>query len=137
MVFRREGTYAMAALVLVFAAAMLFAAQAWAQPFTIDKAADQTSVDVGEELTYEIIVRNTNATRTDPPIDGLEIRDILPDNVNFVHVREGRNVEDCPRPTDDEVRCTLNPLAPGDRARLDITIRAERGGGNRERRPAP
>jgi uncharacterized repeat protein (TIGR01451 family) len=114
MVFRREGTYAIVAvLVALVVAAVLFAVPAWAQDapdVTITKRADQQSVDVGEELTYTITVTNNQATEN-PVVSGLQIRDILPDNVDFVDVRERQNVEDCPTTIDEEVRCNLSPLA--------------------------
>src|SRR5215218_6008980 len=88
---------------------------------TITKKADEPEVDVGEELTYEITVANNEPTGTQP-VSGLIIRDLLPDNVDLIDVDEGENTEDCPSTNDDEVRCRLASLGPGEEAVLFITI---------------
>ena len=88
---------------------------------TITKKADAPEVDVGEELTYEITVANNEPTGTQP-VSGLIIRDLLPDNVDLIDVDEGENTDDCPRTNDDEVRCRLASLGPGEEAVLFITI---------------
>jgi uncharacterized repeat protein (TIGR01451 family) len=88
---------------------------------TITNKADDNEVDVGEELTYEITVANNEPTGTQPVSD-LIIRDLLPDNVDLIDVDEGENTDDCPRTNDDEVRCRLGSLGPGDEAVLFITI---------------
>jgi uncharacterized repeat protein (TIGR01451 family) len=88
---------------------------------TITNKADDNEVDVGEELTYEITVANNEPTGTQP-VSGLIIRDLLPDNVDLIDVDEGENTDDCPRTNDDEVRCRLASLGPGEEAVLFITI---------------
>ena len=88
---------------------------------TITTKADDNEVDVGEELTYEITVANNEPTGTQP-VSGLIIRDLLPDNVDLIDVDEGENTDDCPRTNDDEVRCRLDALGPGEEAVLFITI---------------
>ena len=88
---------------------------------TITNKADNPEVDVGEELTYEITVANNEPTGTQP-VSGLIIRDLLPDNVDLIDVDEGENTDDCPRTNDDEVRCRLASLGPGEEAVLFITI---------------
>ena len=88
---------------------------------TITNKADDNEVDVGEELTYEITVANNEPTGTQP-VSGLIIRDLLPDNVDLIDVDEGENTDDCPRTNDDEVRCRLGSLGPGEEAVLFITI---------------
>jgi uncharacterized repeat protein (TIGR01451 family) len=88
---------------------------------TITKKADDNEVDVGEELTYEITVANNEPSGTQP-VSGLIIRDLLPDNVDLIDVDEGENTDDCPRTNDDEVRCRLASLGPGEEAVLFITI---------------
>jgi uncharacterized repeat protein (TIGR01451 family) len=88
---------------------------------TITKKADDNEVDVGEELTYEITVANNESSGTQP-VSGLNIRDLLPDNVDLIDVDEGENTDDCPRTNDDEVRCRLASLGPGEEAVLFITI---------------
>jgi uncharacterized repeat protein (TIGR01451 family) len=88
---------------------------------TITKKADAPEVDVGEELTYEITVANNEPTGTQP-VSGLNIRDLLPEDVDLIDVDEGENTDDCPRTNDDEVRCRLASLGPGEEAVLFITI---------------
>jgi uncharacterized repeat protein (TIGR01451 family) len=88
---------------------------------TITNKADDNEVDVGEELTYEITVANNEPTGTQP-VSGLIIRDLLPDNVDLIDVDEGENIDECPRANDDEVRCRLGSLGPGEEAILFITI---------------
>src|SRR5215204_1088209 len=85
---------------------------------TITKKADEPEVDVGEELTYEITVANNEPTGTQP-VSGLIIRDLLPEDVDLIDVDEGENTDDnCTTPNDDEVRCRLDELGPGDEAVL-------------------
>jgi uncharacterized repeat protein (TIGR01451 family) len=88
---------------------------------TITNKADDNEVDVGEELTYEITVANNEPTGTQP-VSGLIIRDLLPDNVDLIDVDEGEYTDDCSRTNDDEVRCRLASLGPGEEAVLFITI---------------
>jgi uncharacterized repeat protein (TIGR01451 family) len=88
---------------------------------TITNKADDNEVDVGEELTYEITVANNEPTGTQP-VSGLIIRDLLPDNVDLIDVDEGEYTDDCSRTNDDEVRCRLGSLGPGEEAVLFITI---------------
>ena len=89
---------------------------------TITTKADDNEVDVGEELTYEITVANNEPTGTQP-VSGLIIRDLLPDNVDLIDVDdEDENIDNCTTPNDDEVRCRLDALGPGDEAVLFITI---------------
>ena len=92
---------------------------------TITTKADDNEVDVGEELTYEITVANNEPTGTQP-VSGLIIRDLLPDNVDLIDVDdEDENIDNCTTPNDDEVRCRLDALGPGDEAVLFITIESQ------------
>jgi uncharacterized repeat protein (TIGR01451 family) len=88
---------------------------------TITTKADAPEVDVGEELTYEITVANNEPTATEP-VSGLIITDLLPGNVDLIGVDEGENTDDCSTTNDDEVRCRLASLWPGEEAVLFITI---------------
>jgi uncharacterized repeat protein (TIGR01451 family) len=89
------------------------------EDLTITKEADANSVDVGEELEYEITVTNEG----DSEVSDLQIRDFLPDDVDVVDVDDDdSNIEKCTTKSDDEVRCDLETLGPGDEAVLYITI---------------
>jgi uncharacterized repeat protein (TIGR01451 family) len=79
---------------------------------TITKKADAPEVDVGEELTYEITVANNEPTGTQP-VSGLNIRDLLPEDVDLIDVDEGENTDDCPRTNEMKFAAVWHRLGPG------------------------
>ena len=128
MVFRREGTYGLVALVAAIFAFGLLSDPAWAvAELEVTKNDSEDPVVEGEQFTYSITVENTG---TDPALT-TTLTDNLPDQVGFVSVTtsEGTCTTE-PDPGDDEpaLVCNFGTLDPNESAIVTIVVEAQEAG---------
>jgi uncharacterized repeat protein (TIGR01451 family) len=129
MVFRREGTYGLVALIVALFASALFTDAAWAQAaLTVTKSDSPDPVEEGETLTYNIVVTN-NDPNGNASANNVVISDDLPATTDFTQVQTTQGTcptqpaEGAPNTGSPDVSCNLGTLADG--ASATVTIQVE------------
>jgi uncharacterized repeat protein (TIGR01451 family) len=123
MVFRREGTYGLVALIVTLFAFVLLSEPAWAQAeLTVEKRGNPGSVQVGQNITYTIQVSNTGDTDN---ARNVQLVDMLPANTDF-----SSSSDDCAELTTGIITCDLGNIRPGttNSRTVEIVVTAREAG---------